>query len=91
MYSVVLVMMVQHTSLQNQGVTLCIAHLNCCSLVPHKYDVVGLFIKAQLDVLETWINDTVRSFDSHGSGFSLISAEGADQGFLEKELIHARY
>ena len=71
MYSGVLVMIVQYTSLQNQGVTLCIAHLDCCSLVPHKYDVFTMFIKAQLDILETWINDTVRSFGSHDFLFDL--------------------
>ena len=59
---------------------LCIAHLNCRSLLPHKDNVVTLFIKAQLDVLaftETCLDDTVMDSEilPHGSGLSLFRSD----------------
>ena len=40
----------------------CITHLNCCSVLPHKEEVFNLLYDAQIDVMaliKTWLDDTI--------------------------------
>ena len=57
--------------------TLRLAHLNCCSLLSHKDDVVAMFFDVQLYVLaltETWLDETIvdSEIKSYGSGLILV-------------------